>query len=72
MKSLNASEFRRQCLALFDHLPPGGILITRRGKPVARVTPVRDCDGDLIGSLAGQFEIRGDILSTGVEWDAES
>jgi antitoxin (DNA-binding transcriptional repressor) of toxin-antitoxin stability system len=72
MQSLNASEFRRQCLTLLDHLPPEGLTITRRGKPIARVTPLRENDADLIGTLAGEFEIRGDILSTGAEWDAES
>jgi antitoxin (DNA-binding transcriptional repressor) of toxin-antitoxin stability system len=72
MKNLNASEFRRQCLTLLDHLPAEGLTITRRGKPVARVTPLRENDADLIGALAGKFEILGDILSTGTEWDAES
>jgi antitoxin (DNA-binding transcriptional repressor) of toxin-antitoxin stability system len=71
-KSWNVSEFRGQCLALLDQLPPEGILITRRGKPIARVTPVRQNDADLIGELAGKLEIRGDILSTGAAWDAES
>ena len=72
MKNLNASEFRRQCLALLDRLPPEDILITRRGQPIARLTPVRKGSADLIGTLAGKFEIRGDILSTGAVWDAES
>jgi antitoxin (DNA-binding transcriptional repressor) of toxin-antitoxin stability system len=72
MKSLSASEFRRQCLALLDHLPPEGIVITRRGRPVARITPLRNNNADLIGKLAGKFQVRGDILSTGIEWDAES
>jgi len=72
MKSIPASEFRSQCLALLDRLPPEGLVITRRGKPVARVTPLRDDNADLIGSLAGKFEIRGDIVSTGAVWDAES
>jgi prevent-host-death family protein len=38
---LSITEFRRQCLALMEDLPDEGIVITRRGKPVARVTPVR-------------------------------
>ena len=70
MKNLNVSEFRRQCLALLNQLPPEGILITRRGHPIARLTPVREGNADLIGRLAGRFEIRGDILSTGTVWDA--
>ena len=72
MKSLNVSQFREQCLALLDKLPPEGIVITRRGRPIARVTPVRKNNADLIGSMKGMFEIRGDIFSTGEKWDAES
>ena len=72
MKTLNVSDFREQCLALLDELPPEGVLITKRGQPVARVTPVREDNADLIGKLAGKFEIRGEIFSTGEEWDAES
>lgn len=72
MKRLNVSEFREQCLSILDELPPEGLLITKRGRPVARVLPVRESDGDLIGSLAGQLHIEGDILSTGERWDAES
>lgn len=72
MKVLNVSDFREQCLALLDELPPEGVLITRRGQPVARVMPVHENNADLIGKLAGKFEIRGEIFSTGEEWDAES
>jgi antitoxin (DNA-binding transcriptional repressor) of toxin-antitoxin stability system len=72
MKSLNASEFREQCLSLLDHLPPEGIVIMKRGQPVARLVPVRKDNADLIGSLRGQFQIHGDILSTEERWDAES
>lgn len=72
MKTLNASKFRSQCLTLLDQLPQEGLVITRRGKPIARITPLRDNNAGLIGSLAGKFEIHGDILSTGMAWDAES
>ena len=71
-KSMNASEFRKQCFALLDKLPPEGIVITRRGKAIARITPVRKNNADSIGSMAGMFEIKGDIFSAGEKWDAES
>ncbi|MGD0774997.1 MAG: type II toxin-antitoxin system prevent-host-death family antitoxin [Candidatus Solibacter sp.] len=41
MRDLSITEFRRQCLALLDDLPEEGIVITKRGQPVARVSPVR-------------------------------
>jgi len=70
MKSLNVSEFREQCLALLDTLPAEGVVVTRRGEPIARVVPIRKDSRELIGALEGSFEIHGDILSTGEEWDA--
>jgi prevent-host-death family protein len=72
MELLAASKFKEQCLSLLDNLDPEGIIITKRGKPVARVVPVStDCAG-LIGSMKGRIKIKGDILSTGISWNAES
>ena len=64
MKRMNVSEFRRQCLGLLEHLPAEGVLITKRGQPIARLVPVRESDSDLIGSLAGSLNIRGAIFTT--------
>jgi antitoxin (DNA-binding transcriptional repressor) of toxin-antitoxin stability system len=72
VKRLNVSEFREQCLSLLDELPADGIVITKRGRPIARVSPIRQDNGALIGSLAGRLKIRGDVFSTGEKWDAES
>jgi antitoxin (DNA-binding transcriptional repressor) of toxin-antitoxin stability system len=41
VKDLSVTEFRRQCLALLEDLPEEGIVVTKRGKPLARVTPMR-------------------------------
>jgi prevent-host-death family protein len=41
MKDLSITEFRRQCLALLENVPDEGIIITKRGRPLARVTPLR-------------------------------
>lgn len=72
MTTVPASRFKEQCLALLDNLDRDGLLITKHGKPVARVLPAEsDCAG-LIGSMRGQLKIRGNILSTGLKWDAES
>ena len=71
MQSLNVSEFRERLLTLLESLPPEGIVVTKRGKPVAQVLPVRKSAKGLIGALAGRFEVRGDIFSTGETWDAE-
>jgi antitoxin (DNA-binding transcriptional repressor) of toxin-antitoxin stability system len=49
-----------------------GIVITKHGKPVAKLIPLGTESKGLIGSLAGKLRIRGKILSTGIAWDAES
>jgi antitoxin (DNA-binding transcriptional repressor) of toxin-antitoxin stability system len=70
-RSIGAARFKEQCLALLDRLGPEGLVVTKRGKPVARVLPY---DGDfagLIGSLKDKVRIRGDLTSTGVRWDAD-
>ena len=72
MPKISASKFREQCLALLENVSPEGILITKRGKPVAKLIPAdSDCAG-LIGSMKGKIIVKGNILSTGLRWDAES
>ena len=39
MKQLSASKFKEQCLALLDSVGPEGIVVTKRGKPVAKLIP---------------------------------
>ncbi len=40
MRDLNVTEFRRQCLSLLENLPEGGIVVTKHGRPLARVAPI--------------------------------
>ena len=49
-----------------------GLVITKRGKPVARVVPYDSRDADLIGSLRHKIEVKGDIFTTGVRWGADA
>jgi len=72
MKTMGVSEFKERCLALLDRLDPEGLVITKHGKPVARVVPVETDSADLIGKFADKIVIHGDIESTGLEWDAQS
>ena len=72
MKQIAAAKFREQCLALLDQVDPDGIVITKRGKPVAKLIPFGSDSASLIGSLKGKILIKGDILFTGLEWDAQS
>lgn len=70
MKTIGAARFKEQCLALLDRLDPEGLIVTKHGKPVARVLPVERASARLIGSLRGAIRVHGDIRSTGVAWDA--
>ena len=69
---MGAAEFKQRCLALLDRVDPEGVVITKHGRPVAKLVPIGDEPAALIGSLKGKLRIKGDILSTGVRWDAES
>lgn len=71
-KTISASEFKAKCLQIFDTLGAEGIVVEKRGKPVAKVLPIKDDDFEIFGSMKGSIKIHGDIMSTGVKWDAES
>lgn len=70
MKTIGAAKFKERCLALLDDLDQEGIVITKHGKPVARLLPFERQYAELIGSLRSKVDVRGDLLSTDVEWDA--
>jgi prevent-host-death family protein len=72
MRHIPAAKFKEQCLALLEQVEPDGIVITKRGKPIAKLIPLRADSADLIGALRGKLRIKGDIMSTGVKWRAES
>jgi prevent-host-death family protein len=72
VKTVPAAKFKEQCLALLDRVGPEGIVITKHGKPVAKLVPVHTDSASLIGSLKGKIKIKGNILTTDVKWDAES
>lgn len=72
MKRMGAAKFKEQCLSVLDHLDTEGVVITKHGKPVAKVIPIETESASLIGALKGKLRIKGDILSTGLRWDAES
>ena len=72
MKTMGAAKFKEQCLALLDRLDTDDLVITKRGKPVARVVPYDSQDADLIGSLRHKIEVKGDIFTTGIRWGADA
>jgi prevent-host-death family protein len=71
-KQIAAAKFKEQCLSILDEVGPDGIIITKRGKPVAKLIPIRTESASLIGALKGRLKVRGNLLSTGAKWDAQS
>ena len=68
---IGVSEFKTRCLEIMDTLSRGGpdVIVTRRGRPIARVVPIRRERRPLRNSLSGLVEIRGDIVSC--DWTAD-
>jgi prevent-host-death family protein len=65
MKQMRASTFKARCLAVMDDVQATGepVLVTKRGKPVVKVIPVKPEKDDIFGFMADDFEIVGDIES---------
>lgn len=71
MKVIAAAKFKEQCLSLLDRVDEDGIVITKRGKPVAKLISIRAESAELIGKLKGRVKVKGNILSTGLKWNAQ-
>jgi prevent-host-death family protein len=72
MKTIGASQFKEQCLSILENVDRDGIIITKHGQPIAKLIPIAGQSSALIGSLKGKIQVKGDILSTGIRWNAES
>jgi antitoxin (DNA-binding transcriptional repressor) of toxin-antitoxin stability system len=75
-RHIGAADFKMHCLQVLDDLPPEGLVITKRGKQVALLTPIRARTLDLFGILKGKMQVHGDIidtsdLSAGDAWSAD-
>jgi prevent-host-death family protein len=77
-RRIPAAEFKTNCLRLMDEVAKRRlpIVITKRGKPVAKLVPVDQQPIDLFGYMAGTIKICGDIVGPidDVQWtgDAEN
>jgi prevent-host-death family protein len=60
-RSIAAGEFKARCLALLDEVAATGkeIVVTKRGKAVARVVPTKEPQPR---SLLGSVTFHGDII----------
>jgi prevent-host-death family protein len=74
-ESIGAGEFKAKCLKLLDEVQRQRkqVVITKRGKPVAKLVPITERSSSFIGSMKGTMEILGDIVSpTDVKWEADT
>jgi prevent-host-death family protein len=73
MKKMAAGAFKAKCLAVMDDVQAKRetIVITKHGKPVAKLVPVEPQGDDIFGFLRGKVTITGDVVSPSLsrrEW----
>ena len=75
MKTVAITKFKAQCLALLDQVAKSGqpLVVTKRGKPLARIVPTVGDEAWVQDSLRGSVTIVGDIMGPVVprsRWNA--
>ncbi len=77
MKTIAISEFKATCLALLENVRTSGepILVTKRGKPIAEVSPPSRGAGKRrrLGAMAGTGRVAGDLVAPALDptaWEA--
>lgn len=70
-----AGEFKARCLQVIDEVQRlrMPIIITKRGKPVAKLVPLDEQHESFVGSMKGTMEVIGDIISPiDIKWEADA
>lgn len=75
-KVVPATQFKAHCLALIDRVAAGGgaIVISKRGRPVARLVSIESSDRRPRRPLVGSVRLLDDdddLFSTNVAWEAD-
>ena len=72
MKKIPAGQFKAQCLALMEDVRTTRqpIVITKRGKPVAKLVPAEEPKDEFFDRLKGVVKIVGDIESPIEGWES--
>ena len=72
-QTIAAGEFKAKCLRLLDEVQQRQkeIIVTKRGKPVARLVPVKTPSRDVFGGLEGTAKTLGDIINLDEPWEAD-
>ncbi len=62
---ITAAEFKAKCLKLMDEISKTHepIVITKRGKPIAKLVPIEEPSENQFGYMKGTVTILGDVVS---------
>ena len=72
-QAIPAAEFKARCLELMDRVREARAeyVITKHGRPVARLVPVDEAPPKVFGRMAGTVTYEGDLVSPiAVQWEA--
>jgi prevent-host-death family protein len=75
MKAIPAGQFKARCLRIMDEVRSTRepVLITKKGRPVAKLVPADSQPEDIFGCLRNEIKIVGDIeapVTPLEDWDA--
>ena len=64
-QQMAAGEFKAKCLSVLDEVAKTRkeVIVTKRGRPVAKVVPIAEEKPQIWGRMAGTAVILGDIIS---------
>jgi len=72
--TISASDFKAHCSEVIDRVSKGhgSVVITKRGKPVAKLVAVEEKEREsLLGFAKGHVKVHGDIMAPiEVDWEA--
>jgi prevent-host-death family protein len=71
MKKMAAGSFKVHCLSVMDEVcaTRETVLITKHGKPVAKLIPADKDADEIYDFLAGKGSINGDVISPAIAAD---
>ena len=73
-EKVGAGVFKAKCLSILNEVEKRHLqfIITKHGKPMAKLVPIDDKKSSLFGCMKNSVVIRLDIVAgTGEKWDAD-
>jgi prevent-host-death family protein len=75
IRRISAADFKAQCLSLMNQVEAqrSELVITKRGKPVAKLVPIEEAPRSVFGCMAGTAQILGDLIEPSTQpddWEA--